>query len=146
MRQHHSTSNGAVVIGRFKSNCNGWLILFWLPFFQNYRRSSGSIDCLIRFCNEFEHVWKGMSHLNSDLKIVDELRKFIGNLNNLQSIRKLIAPTSSQEQKDIAQLIRQAQKLRQILTVNVNLEVMISFLQVDPTTTKSAISVMRWTK
>uniref|UniRef100_A0A0R3RSH3 BAR domain-containing protein n=1 Tax=Elaeophora elaphi TaxID=1147741 RepID=A0A0R3RSH3_9BILA len=49
--------------------------------------------------------------------VVEELKKIIKNFDDLRMVCKLIAPISLLEENDIAKLIYQAQKLRQILEV-----------------------------
>ncbi|EFO21947.2 hypothetical protein LOAG_06539 [Loa loa] len=61
--------------------------------------------------------------------VVDELNKIITNLNDLRTMRKLIAPTNLPDEKDITKLTRQAQKLCRIFGV-------------DKTTIKSPISII----
>uniref|UniRef100_A0A8R1TMP2 Uncharacterized protein n=1 Tax=Onchocerca volvulus TaxID=6282 RepID=A0A8R1TMP2_ONCVO len=61
--------------------------------------------------------------------IVDELNRVIKNLVDLRTVCKLISPTSLPEEKDIAKLIHQAEKLRRIL-------------EIDKTITKLPISII----
>ncbi|KAK6113569.1 hypothetical protein QQG55_52180 [Brugia pahangi] len=49
---------------------------------------------------------------------INELNKVVTNLNDLRKICKIIAPTSLTDEKDIANLIHQAKKLRRILEID----------------------------